>query len=252
MTARRVEIIDVIKATTLSSALLALLAELFRIRMMTPTFSCVLSGSSARFYWRRRDSSCGPCWPACEAGVEISATCWFWVPIHGRLNLPAEFRRIPGLGYRLLGFVDDDWQRMADFKQTGFPLVSDHAGLAEFLRRNVVDEVAMYLPLRSSYENSLKAAALCEQHGIIMRFDGDIFDLKKSRSSPDEFDGDHSIAIYTGVRDWWPLVVKRMVDTVFSIILLFLFAPVFVIVALLIMFLPGRTDIVSARAHGGE
>jgi exopolysaccharide biosynthesis polyprenyl glycosylphosphotransferase len=235
ITARRVEIIDVIKASTFSSALLALLAELFRIRMMTPRFlaffwfiSSLLLATS-RLLLR-----------PLLASLRSRGRNLRYMLVLGTNSRAIEFaRRIqknPGLGYRLLGFVDDDWQRMADFKQTGFPLVSDHAGLAEFLRRNVVDEVAMCLPLRSSYENSLKAAALCEQHGIIMRFDGDIFDLKKSRSSPDEFDGDHSIAIYTGVRDWWPLVVKRMVDTVFSTILLFLFGPVFVIAALLIMF----------------
>jgi hypothetical protein len=150
------------------------------------------------------------------------------------IEFARRIQKKPELGYQLVGFVDDDWQRIVEFKQTGFPLVSDHAGLADFLRRNVVDEVAMYLPLRSCYENSLGAAALCEQHGIIMRYDGDIFDLKKSRSNPDEFDGDPYVATNTGVREWWPLVVKRILDTGFSLVLMIFLAPVFVIVALLI------------------
>jgi exopolysaccharide biosynthesis polyprenyl glycosylphosphotransferase len=100
----------------------------------------------------------------------------------------------------------------------------------------VVDEVAMYLPLRSFYERSFGAAALCEQHGIIMRFDGDIFGLKKSRSTADEFDGDHHVASYTGVRDWWPLVAKRILDLVLSLALLLFLLPLFVIVALLIKY----------------
>jgi len=112
----------------------------------------------------------------------------------------------------------------------------DYAGLAEFLRRNVVDEVAMYLPLRSFYGRSFGAAALCEQHGIIVRFNSDIFGLKKSRSTAAEFDGDYYVATYTGTSDWWPLVVKRLLDIVSSIILLCLVTPLFVIVALLIKF----------------
>jgi len=123
---------------------------------------------------------------------------------------------------------------MTEFKQTGFQLVSGYQGFAEFLRRNVVDEVAMYLPLRSAYEKSFEAAALCEQHGIIMRFDGDIFGLKKSRSRPDDFDGDHHVASYTGVREWWPLVVKRAFDAVCSLVFLLCLAPVLGIVALII------------------
>jgi exopolysaccharide biosynthesis polyprenyl glycosylphosphotransferase len=140
----------------------------------------------------------------------------------------------PELGYRLAGFVDDNWLGTAEFKETGFRLVCDFNGLADFLRRSVVDEVAIFLPLRSFYENSLEAAVLCEQHGIIMRFNGDIFGLKKSRSAADEFDGDPHFATYTGVRDWWPLVLKRAFDIAFSFILLVLLSPLFALIALLI------------------
>ena len=233
LTARHVEIMDVFKATTIASALLAVLGELIRMKMIMPRFLASFWFMSTLFLIMSRLLV-----RPLLASLRRRGRNLRYMLIVGTNSRAIEFaRRIqqkPDLGYRLLGFVDGDWQRMAEFKQMGFSLVSDHAGLAEFLRCNVVDEVAMYLPLRSSYEDALKAAALCEQHGIIMRFDGDIFDLKKSRSSPDEFDGDHSVATYTGVREWWPLVVKRIIDTAFSVILLFLFAPVFVIVALLI------------------
>jgi exopolysaccharide biosynthesis polyprenyl glycosylphosphotransferase len=233
LTARRAEIMDVFKATALASALLALLAELFRITMISPRFlasfwfiSSLLMGMS-RFMLR-----------PLLASLRSRGRNLRYMLVVGTNSRAIEFvRRIqenPGLGYRLLGFVDDDWQGTVEFNQTGFPLVSDHAGLAEFLRHNVVDEVAMFLPLRSSYENSLGVAALCEQHGIIMRFDGDMFDLKKSRSSTDEFNGDHSVTTYTGVREWWPLVVKRIMDAVFSVILLSFLSPVLLIVAILI------------------
>ena len=50
-------------------------------------------------------------------------------------------------GYHLLGFVDDEWPGLAEFKKTGFQVVSGYAGLANFLRHNIVDEVAIYLPV---------------------------------------------------------------------------------------------------------
>jgi len=235
LSARSVEIIDVLKATALSSALLAVLAELFRIRMFTPGFllSFWILGSvllvMSRLMLR-----------PLLASLRRRGRNLRHMLVLGTNSRAIDFaRRIqekPELGYRLLGFVDDDWQRMTEFKRAGFRLVSDYSGLPEFLRRNVVDEVATYLPLRSFYERSFAAAALCEQHGIIMRFDGDIFGLKKARSTPEEFDGDHHVAAHTGVSEWLPLLVKRMLDIVFSFILLFLLAPVFVIVALLIKF----------------
>jgi exopolysaccharide biosynthesis polyprenyl glycosylphosphotransferase len=233
LSARRAEIIDVLKAVALSTALLALLAALIRIMMITPRFLASFWLISSFLLVTSRLAL-----RPLLASLRRHGRNLHHILILGTNSRATDFARKilekPELGYRLVGFVDDDWQRMAEFKQTGFPLVSDYAGLAEFLRRNVVDEVAMYLPLRSFYESSLGAAALCEQHGIIMRFDGDIFGLKKSRSTPDEFDGDHHVATYTGVRDWWPLVAKRVLDIAVSFILLILLAPVFVIIALLI------------------
>jgi len=233
LSARRVEIVDGLKASSLSSALLAVIAEFFRIRMITPRF-LVIFWLISSFLLLTSRLMLRPL----LAGLRRRGHNLRHMLVLGTNSRAIEFvRRIqkkPELGYRLLGFVDDDWQRMDEFKQTGFPLVSDNAGLAEFLRRNVVDEVAMFLPLRSFYENSFEAAALCEQHGLIMRINGDIFGLKGSRSNLDVFDGDHYVATYTGKRDWWPLVVKRILDVILSSILLVLLAPLLAIVALLI------------------
>jgi exopolysaccharide biosynthesis polyprenyl glycosylphosphotransferase len=233
LSARRVEIMDVFRATTLSSVLLALMAALFRITMITPRFlasfwfTSMLLLVSSRIMLR-----------PLLASIRSRGRNLRHMLVIGTNSRAVEFaRRIqtkPELGYRLMGFVDDDWRGMAEFKQTAFPLVSDHSGLAEFLRRNVVDEVAMFLPLRSFYESSFEAAALCEQHGLIMRINGDIFGLKSSRSNLDEFDGDHYVATYTGKRDWWPLVVKRIFDIVGSLLLLFVLSPLLAVVTILV------------------
>jgi exopolysaccharide biosynthesis polyprenyl glycosylphosphotransferase len=235
LSAKRVEIIELLKAVALSTALLALLAELIRISMITSRFLAYFWLISSFLVVTSRLIL-----RPLLAKLRRSGRNLRHMLVLGTNSRAIDFSRKilekPELGYRLVGFVDEDWQRIAEFRQTGFPLVSDFKGLAEFLRRNVVDEVAMYLPLQSFYEYSFQAASLCEQHGIIMRFDGDIFGLKKSRSSPDEFDGDHHVASYTGVRDWWPLVAKRILDIAFSFILLVLLSPVFVVIALLIKF----------------
>jgi exopolysaccharide biosynthesis polyprenyl glycosylphosphotransferase len=239
LSAKRAELVDVLKATAISSALVAVLAVSHRIKMITPSFlvsfwlvsSFLLTAS--RLILR-----------PLLAGLRRHGRNLRYVLVLGTNSRAIDFaRRIeakPELGYRILGFVDDDWQGMAAFKQTSFSLVSGYKGLPEFLRRNVVDEVAMYLPFGAFYENSCQAAALCEQHGITLRFDGDIFGLKNSRSTPDEFDGHHYVATSAGAQDWWPLALKRILDIAFSLILLILLAPVFVVVAVLIqLYTPG-------------
>jgi exopolysaccharide biosynthesis polyprenyl glycosylphosphotransferase len=239
LSSRRLEIVDVVKACAISTALLALMAVFLRITMITPRFlaSFWIVGTFLLVSWRLTMRPL-------LASLRRRGRNLRYMLIVGTNSRAIEFARKiqekPELGYRLVGFVDDDWQSMDEFKKTGFPLVSDLAGLTEFVRRNVVDELAIYLPVRSFYEHSLGVAALCEQHGIIMRFNGDIFGLKKSRPILEEFDGDHQVATYAGTGDdWWPLVVKRMLDIAFSFILLLLLSPVFVIVAVLIKFSSG-------------
>ena len=69
------------------------------------------------------------------------------------------------------------------FEATGLVHCCTFSGLADFLRHTVVDEAAMYLPLRSYYEHAAQFVSLCEQHGIAIRFDSQIFNLKNSTFS---------------------------------------------------------------------
>ncbi len=233
LSTRLAESIDAVKATAFSTACLALVSALFSVRMITPQFLLV--------FWLTSSF----------AVIASRLSLQYWLAVvrrHGR-NLrymlilgtnprAVEFARkiqaSPERGYELLGFVDQDWAGTNAFKETGYKIRCDYAGLAEFLRRNVVDEVAIYLPLRSFYEHSSHVAALCEQHGMVMRFASDIFGLKTAHSRAEEFDGDQHIAAYTGVRDGWPLLFKRVLDVALSLVLLLLLTPLFLVVAALI------------------
>jgi exopolysaccharide biosynthesis polyprenyl glycosylphosphotransferase len=233
LSTRLAESLDALKATAVSTACLALVSTLFSVRMITPQFLLVF-------------------WIILSLLVITSRlSLQYWLAVvrrHGRnlrymlilgtnpraIEFAKKIQATPERGYALLGFVDEDWAGTDAFKETGFQLRCDYAGLAEFLRRNVVDEVAIYLPLRSFYEHSSQVAALCEQHGMVMRFASDIFGLKTARSRAEEFDGDQHIAAYTGVRDGWPLVIKRVLDVVLSFVLLALLSPILLVVAALI------------------
>jgi exopolysaccharide biosynthesis polyprenyl glycosylphosphotransferase len=223
------------KATTLATARMALIGAMFSVIMITPRFLVLY-------------------WMISTIAVVLSRLMlqsWLaQVRRHGR-NLryllvlgtnprAVEFVRkieaAPERGYELLGFVDERWSGFEEFNSTSYKVVCDCAGLAEFLRRNVVDEVAIYLPLRSFYEHSAQVAALCEQHGIVMRFAADIFGLKTARSRTEEFEGDHHVAAYTGAREDWPMFVKRALDVTIASILIVLLAPLFIVVAFLIKF----------------
>ena len=233
LSTRLAESVDALKATSLSTVCLAVVAATFSVRMITVPFLVAFYAISSLAVIASRFLMQSWLVIVRRHGHNLR-----YMLILGTNARAIEFARkieaTPGRGYQLLGFVDEDWPQMDEFKATGYKLCCDYAGLAEYLRRNVVDEVAIYLPLRSFYEHSSQVAALCEQHGMVMRFASDIFGLKTARSRSEEFDGDHHIATYTGVRDGWPLVIKRILDVTISVVLLILLTPLFLIVAALI------------------
>jgi exopolysaccharide biosynthesis polyprenyl glycosylphosphotransferase len=140
----------------------------------------------------------------------------------------------PEYGSSLLGFVDSPWQGLEDFRQTGFRLACEYSELEAFLRSNVVDEVAMFFPLRSFYEDASRVAALCQQHGIILRFDPDVFDLKRTHWNTEEFEGAYHVC--TEAHDSFAMVIKRVLDIVGSLSLLVLLSPLFLVVSLVIKY----------------
>lgn len=235
LSSKRVEIKDISKATTLSIVCFVAIGSAFNIRMITLPFLAlfwVISTSVLCVF--RLSLRIG------LARIRAQGRNSHHMLILGTNPRAVEFaRRIvsnPERGYRLLGFVDDDWAGMAAFRKGGHGLVSDYAGLAGFLRSNVVDEVAIFLPVGSFYRYSAEVAGLCEQHGIIMRLNADIFGLKVARWRTEEFDGDHFMATYPGAGEGWPLFMKRTLDIAISILLLLFLAPLMAGVALAIKF----------------
>jgi exopolysaccharide biosynthesis polyprenyl glycosylphosphotransferase len=230
---RRIEIVDVVKAMTINTACCVVLASIFSIRMITIQFlgifwiASILLLALGRLTIRRL-----------AAYLRIHGKDLRYMLVLGTNPRAVQFAtkllESPERGYRLLGFVDDDWPGMIGFKRAGFSLVSDYAGLAEYLRRNVVDEVAIYLPFASSYKHFSEVASLCEHHGITTRFNSDVFGLKTTRWRADEFDGDQYIATYTGTNELWPRTAKRILDITVSGAALLLFSPVLLIAAMAI------------------
>jgi exopolysaccharide biosynthesis polyprenyl glycosylphosphotransferase len=140
----------------------------------------------------------------------------------------------PELGYRLLGFVDDPWFGLAEFRQSGHALVCDLKGFLPYLREHVVDEVVIALPMESAYERAQRIAALCEEQGIIVRLLADLFNMRLGRSQAAEFDGDAVISLYTGCADNWQQLLKRPLDVALSLFTLAALAPLGALAALLI------------------
>jgi exopolysaccharide biosynthesis polyprenyl glycosylphosphotransferase len=236
LSTKTAEVIEVLKASSLSTFCLTILSVIFSLKtMITPRFlgvfwlvlSVSLVGSRLFMrYWL--------------ASMRRQGHNLHHILILGTNSRAISFARsieaAPELGYRLLGFVDDPWDKMDEFIATGFNLASNYDGLAEFLRHNVVDEVAIYVPLRSFYEHAAQMAALCEQQGIIMRFDSDLFNLKIARPRTTVFGGDEPQLAQSVSLKGHAFFLKRAIDILVSSVVLVLFAPLLLAIALMIRF----------------
>jgi exopolysaccharide biosynthesis polyprenyl glycosylphosphotransferase len=156
----------------------------------------------------------------------------------------------PEWGCHVIGFADDDWAGVDKLHESGFERVCDFAGLPNFLRRNVVDEVMIALPVRSFHEHASEIAEMCERQGIIVRVLSDLFDLKTpARAALEEdFDDARLITHYAGPANGWPVLAKRFIDVALSTVVLLILAPALVLTAILIKLTsPGPVFFVQKR-----
>ena len=228
---RRSIIANATIATTLSALFLGMTGLAFQIRMITPQFlalfwicsSVVAAGSRVAIH-------------SCLGFVRLRGRNLRYIVILGTNRRAIDFAQqveaTPEWGYRILGFVDKEWHECPVPQR--YVLCCSFDDFSEYLRRNVIDEVANYLPLRSFYEHSSRAAALCEQQGILMRFDSEIFDLKIARPRAEELDGRPHITTHYSMQSGWPALVKRVLDVTLSFALLIVLAPLLMAVALMI------------------
>jgi exopolysaccharide biosynthesis polyprenyl glycosylphosphotransferase len=227
------EAVDIVKATSLGSLCMAAAAVILQITLLRPIFLLV--------FWVAVTLST-------LIGRSLMRVALRWIRLRGRnlrfllivgsnaraVQFAKKIESNPALGYRLLGFVDDEWSGLEVLREEGYPLACDFDGMRVFLRENVVDEVVMALPMRSLHAHASQVAEICEEHGIPLRLTSNLFDLKTARSRSEDFEGDSVVTHYTGTPDGWPMVVKRIFDFAVSLVLIILLAPALLITAILV------------------
>jgi exopolysaccharide biosynthesis polyprenyl glycosylphosphotransferase len=226
---------DVLKGTLTGMLLLGLASVVFSIRMVTPVFlvafwvvssSMVLSGRLVLRYFlgwvRARGRNLRQ---ILIVGTNPRAVR-FAQAIESRLEF----------GYRLIGFVDEEWDGIGDFRKTGHSVVTNFQDFQCFLREHVVEEVALALPMKSCYPRASLIVAQCEEQGITVRFLPNIFDVRLVRSNQDDFDQDAVITLDSNPLEGWPVAIKRVLDVVISLAILILAAPLMLIAAMLIKY----------------
>ena len=243
------EIGDIIKATSVGTGTLFISALLFHISMISTSFltvfwvgynvitissRLVLKRILRQFRLHGRNLR----------NIVVVGTNSRAVRFLKKLEAKSEF------GYNLIGFVDNDWSKLDEFRKTGYALVSDLREFPSFLKNNVVDEVIVCLPMKSFYQKISEIVAFCEEQGIIVRFLADFFNLDVVHSKPARFDGETVVTLYAGKGNMVGnlVLVKKSIDFILSLVLIIILSPILVITALAIkMTSPGPVLFVQQR-----
>jgi exopolysaccharide biosynthesis polyprenyl glycosylphosphotransferase len=244
---RAAEMADLVKVTCFASLFLGIGGVIFRIKMVTPTFLLTF-------------------WLLSGILLVISRLILRWIlaqtRLHGRnlrdilivganarsLRFARTLQSKPELGYRIIGFADQEWEGMEEFRSSGYDLVCSLEELPTFFRKTVVDEVLIALPIRSFHHNASRIAALCEEQGIMFRVLPNLFDLKRSRYWTEELEGQPMVTHHNGISEGWQLLFKRVLDFTIALLALLLLSPVLVGTAILIALTsPGPVFFIQRR-----
>ncbi len=140
-------------------------------------------------------------------------------------QLAAMIREHSELGYRLVGFIDN-------VVQPGVIGTLDR--MAEILRDNVVDEMMIALPIKTFYEEMENIVQTAAEQGITVRLHSDLFSVRLTRAVAEQLDETPILSLYTSPEYSWGFVCKRVIDVVGAAALLVVFAPLLLLLAVLI------------------
>jgi exopolysaccharide biosynthesis polyprenyl glycosylphosphotransferase len=94
-----------------------------------------------------------------------------------------------------------------------------------------VDEVAVTLPLKTFYAEAAQVIAVCEQHGVVVRIPGDLFNARLARVESEQLEDLSVVTLFTGrgsVPCFW---IKRAADVALSTVALTVLAPLLAVIA---------------------
>ncbi|MFL5800238.1 MAG: undecaprenyl-phosphate glucose phosphotransferase [Roseiflexaceae bacterium] len=156
-------------------------------------------------------------------------------------------KRLPKLGYRVVGFLSDSVQTGSDIR--GIPVLGQITSLGRVIRATQADEVIIALSGRSSPE-ILDIVSLAEDESVDIKLYPDAFQLiTNNEISVGDISGLPLINVKNVALDN-PLnrVLKRALDLAVALTTLVLFSPIMLLIALLIkMDSPGPVFFVQER-----
>ncbi len=135
-------------------------------------------------------------------------------------------------GLRIAGLIDDE-HGMYGKKVEGYPVIGRIQDIRFLVNHLVIDRVIFVVP-RLWLERIEEAILSCEEVGIPTALSLDLYNLHIAHTHQTDFNGFPLLEFETFHAKPWQLFIKRFIDIVISLVALILFAPLMLLVAVLI------------------
>lgn len=223
---------DIIKATTMGTALILLCGQIFSVKIFTGQFLSVLwllstiltiSFRSLLRYFLKK--------------VRLYGRNLRFILIAGTNQRAYDFaQKIEErmeLGYRVLGYIDDKIY----LPKENLRLIGGLDDFSTILKNHVIDEVVIALPIKSRYERILTVIRKAEEQGITIRYLSQFFDSQIVKLETITFAGFPILTMVTKSHlNYMQYFTKRTMDVVIGSVLIILTLPLMVAAAFAIKF----------------
>jgi len=156
-----------------------------------------------------------------------------------------------GLGYSLIGILDNDTERGALTASSGVPYLGPITDLKESVLQGEVDEVYICLPVRSRYEDIQEIAHLCEGAGVPVHLVADLFPMRVATSRLMHLEDIPLLNLSTIPEAHGKVFMKRAIDFVGSSILIAMLSPMLILLAILVK-LDSKGPVLFAQERVGQ
>jgi exopolysaccharide biosynthesis polyprenyl glycosylphosphotransferase len=149
------------------------------------------------------------------------------------IRLSKRLKASPSLGYHVVGFVDSDLGHAPALEALNVSIVTDYGGFSEYIRKNVVDEIFIRLPIKSHYDRVVQIMDLARRQGLVVRYFPDFFPVDKN-IVVEKFEDFPMVTVGQSQLGTDSALLKRLIDIVGSATMLTLLAPLLMIIAVAI------------------
>jgi exopolysaccharide biosynthesis polyprenyl glycosylphosphotransferase len=147
-------------------------------------------------------------------------------------NLSDEILKFPALGYRVIGFISPK-PVSEDSAYNDLPVLGTIKQLSQIVLRYQVEEIIIALK-SSSHKHVVHAISKCDSLPINLKIVPDLYHIVIGQARTTQLYGFPLIEIMPEMMPEWEKKVKRLIDVLFSLFVLVGFAPLWILISLLI------------------